>query len=130
MWLPVKPVLNYIEEKHKLHGKRGDIKLCALKIPGKTAVVFCTYSGPHTGISEATTAGKYMRQFFEHIDFEVAGEWYIAGKVHGSEEASTMGKLEDIRGRPKEQALAQVESGVSQSVRSILAASRRGTLCY
>ena len=123
-WLPAKPVLSYIEEKHKLHGKRGDIKLCAPKIPGKTAVVFCTYAGPHTGISEATTAGKYMGQFFEHLGFEVAGEWYIVGEVHGSEEASTKGRLGDIRGRPNEQDLAQVENDVSQLVRSILAALR------
>jgi flavodoxin len=121
-WLPAKPALSYIEEKHKLHGKRGDVKLCAPKIPGKTAVVFCTYSGPHTGISEATTAGKYMRQFFEHIGFEVAGEWYIVGEVHGSEEASTKGKLGDIRGRPNEQDLAQVENDACHLVRSILLA--------
>ena len=122
-WLPAKPVLSYIEEKHKLHGKRGDVKLCAPKITGKTAVVFCTYSGPHTGISEATTAGKYMRQFFEHIGFEVAGEWYIVGEVHGSEEASTKGRLGDIRGRPNEQDLAQVKNDVHQLVKSILATS-------
>ncbi len=120
-WLPAKPVLSYIEEKHKLHGKRGDIKLYAPKIPGKSTVVFCTYAGPHTGISEATTAGKYMGQFFEHIGFEVAREWYIVGEIHGSDEASTMGKLGDIRGRPNKQDLAQVENDVSQLVRSILA---------
>ena len=122
-WLPAKPVLSYIEEKHKLHGKRGDVKLCVPKIMGKTAVVFCTYSGPHTGISEATTAGKYMRQFFEHIDFEVAGDWYIVGEVHGSEEASTKGRLGDIRGRPNEQDLDQVKNDVHQLVKSILATS-------
>jgi len=123
MWLPAKPVLSYIDEKHRLHGKRGDVKLCAPKIPGKTAVVFCTYAGPHTGIDEGITAGKYMRQFFEHIGFDIAAEWYIVGEVHASEEASTKGRLGDIRGRPNEQDLAQVEKDCSQLVRSILAAS-------
>ena len=123
MWLPAKPVLSYIEEKHKLHGKRGDVKLCAPKIPGKTAVVFCTYAGPHTGIDEGITAGKYMRQFFEHIGFDVADEWYIVGEVHGSDDASTKGRLGDIRGRPNEQDLAQVEKECSQLVRSLLAGS-------
>ena len=122
-WLPGKPVISYIEEKHRLHGRRGDVKLCAPKIPGKTAVVFCTYAGPHTGIDEATTAGKYMRQFFEHIGFNVAEEWYIVGEVHGSPEASTKGRLGDIRGRPNQQDLAQVEKDVSRLVSSILAAS-------
>ena len=50
--LPAKPVMNLIDEKMKLHRERGDIKLCAPKLPGKTAVLFCTYSGPHTGINE------------------------------------------------------------------------------
>ena len=74
-FLPAQPVMNFINNKMKLHRERGDIKLCAPKISGKTAVVFCTYSGPHTGINEATPVGKYMGQFFEHIGFEIAAEW-------------------------------------------------------
>ena len=93
-------------------------------MPGKIAVVFCTYSGPHTGISEATTAGKYMRQFLEHLGFEVADEWYIVGKFHGWEEANTMGRLGDIRGRPNEEDLSRVHRDVSKLVRPILAQSR------
>ena len=123
-FLPAEPVIRFIQEKMKLHRERGDIKLCAPKIPGKTAVVFCTYSGPHTGINEAITTGKYMGQFFEHLGFEVAGEWYIVGEFHGSEQASMMGKLGDIRGRPNEQDLSKVRNDVSKLVRSILATSR------
>ena len=98
-------------------------KLCAPKIPGKNAVVFCTYSGPHTRINEATTAGKYIGHFFEHLGFEVAGEWYIVGEFHNFEEHSTMGRLGDIRGRPNEQDLAEVENDVSQLVRSLTSVS-------
>lgn len=58
--------------KDKLNLNRYDPKLCAPKVPGKTAVVFCTYSGPHTGQDEATPAGKYMAQLPEHIGFDVA----------------------------------------------------------
>ena len=103
----------------KLHSERGDIKLGAPSIPGKTAVVFCTYSGPHTGISEATPAGDYMGQFFEHLGFEVAAKWYIVGEFHGSEDLSTQGRLGDIRGRPNRQDLAEVESNVSTLIKSI-----------
>jgi flavodoxin len=118
-FLPAEPVLRYIKEKLALHRKRGDIKLCAPKVPGKNAVVFCTYSGPHTGINEATTTGKYMAQFFEHIGFQVADEWYIVGEFRGSEAASTMGRLGDIRGRPNLEDLAKVKSDVYDLVRSI-----------
>jgi hypothetical protein len=63
-------------------------------------LVFCTYSGPHTGIDEATPAGKIMRQYFEHFGFTILGEWYIVGEFHDREDMSTQGKLGDIRDKP------------------------------
>ena len=103
----------------KIHGDRGDIKPCAPKIAGKTAVIFCTYSGPHTGINEATTAGDYMGQFFEHIGFDVAAKWYVVGEFHGNEEMSTRGRLGDIRGRPNSEDLAEVENNVFKLIETI-----------
>jgi len=47
------------------------------KATGKNALIFCTYSGPHTGIDEATPAGKYAGQFFEYVGFTALGEWYL-----------------------------------------------------
>ena len=119
-FLPAQPVMHFISNKMKLHRERGDIKLCAPKISGKNAVVFCTYSGPHTGINEATPVGKYIGQFFEHIGFEVATEWYIIGEFHGSEENSTMGRLGNIKGRPNQQDLYKVKSDVHELIKSIL----------
>ncbi len=80
------------------------------KIAGKTAVVFCTYSGPHTGIKEVTPVGDYLGQFFEHIGFDVAAKWYVVGEFNGREDYSTKGKLGDVRGRPNQQDLSQVET--------------------
>jgi flavorubredoxin len=116
---PPEPVLRYIKEKMKLHSERGEIKPGAPRIAGKTAVVFCTYSGPHTGIREATPAGDYMGQFFEHLGFEVAAKWYIVGEFHGREELSTKGRLGDIRGRPNQRDLTKVQSNVSKLIKSI-----------
>jgi flavodoxin len=116
---PPEPVQRFIKEKMKLHGERGDIKIGAPVLPGKIAVVFCTYSGPHTGIREATPAGDYIGQFFEHLGFEVAARWYVVGEFHGREELSTKGRLGDIRGRPNRQDLAEVEENVSALIRSI-----------
>ena len=118
-FLPAQPVLHFINNRMKLHRERGDIKLCAPKIPGKTAVVFCTYSGPHTGINEATPVGKYMGQFFEHIGFAIAAEWYVIGEFHGREENSTMGRLGNIKGRPNQHDLAKVKSDVLDLIKSI-----------
>ena len=123
-FLPPEPVQHFVREKMKHHGKLGHIKLQAPKVPGKTAVVFCTYSGPHTGINEVVPAGKYLGQFFEHLGFDVAGEWYIVGEFHGHEELSTKGKLGDIRGRPNEQDLSKVESDVRALIKSLQADSK------
>ena len=59
-WQPPKPVQAFVNEKMDYHLERGDVKLCAPKLPGKKGVVFVTYSGPHTGINEAIPAGKYL----------------------------------------------------------------------
>ena len=118
-FLPAKPIMDFINNKMELHMKRGDIKLCAPKIPGKNAVVFCTYSGPHTGINEAIPVGKYMGQFFEHIGFEIAAEWYVVGEFHGREENSTLGRLGNIKGRPNQQDLATVRRDVRDLIMSI-----------
>ena len=51
--LPPAAVQRFLSKKEKFYMKRGNIKLGAPKIPGKATVVFCTYSGPHTGVNEA-----------------------------------------------------------------------------
>jgi len=118
-WRPPKPVLDFLDEKRKYHSERSDIKLCAPKVPGRRAVVFCSYSGPHTGINEAIPVCKYMGQFFEHLGFEVLDEWYVVGEFHGREDHSTQGRLGDIRGRPNQQDLAEISDKVSRLVASL-----------
>ena len=117
-WLPSKGIQHFINKTMVLHENRGDIKLLAPLIPGKKAVVFCTYSSPFTGIESAFPCIKYMAQFFKHIGFEVAGEWYVVGEFHGNEERSTKGKLGDIRGRPNQADLEEIRGRVIALLRS------------
>ena len=117
-WLPSKRIQRFIDKKIVLHEKRGDVRLLAPVIPGKKAVVFCTYSSPFTGIESALPGIKYMAQFFKHIGFEVAGEWYVIGEFHGNEERSTKGRLGDIRGRPNRADLEEVRTKVTTLLRS------------
>lgn len=116
---PPKPVQDMVGQKMKLHRDRGDIKLGAPELPGKVAVVFCTYSGPHTGIDEATPVGEYLGQFFAHIGYRVAAKWYTVGEFHGREELSTGGRLGDIRGRPNAEDLAEIEEKVAGLVEAL-----------
>ncbi len=116
---PPEPVIRFVKEKMRFHSEKGDIKVGAPLVPGKTAVIFCTYSGPHTGIKEATPVGDYLGQFFEHLGFNVAAKWYVVGEFHGNEQLSTKGRLGDIRGRPNQQDLAEVQKNVNALLSSI-----------
>jgi hypothetical protein len=105
---PPKQVTDFLLKKFKEHHKQGKVKTGAPKVPGKNALMFCTYSGPHTGLREATPVGLYMGQFFEHIGFTVLDEWYILSEFIGSEERSTKGRMGDIRGKPTEEELQKI----------------------
>ena len=118
-WQPAAPVLKYVLEKMDYYRKRGNIKLCAPRLPGKRGVVFITYSGPHTGINEAIPVGKYLGQFLEHLGFDVTGEWYTVGEFHSSEVNSTKGRLGDIRGRPNQQDLDNIARDVKKLLKSV-----------
>ena len=107
-WRPPKPVDRFLRTMFATARKEGRVKIGAPPIPGKHALIFCTYSGPHTGIREAIPAALYAGQYFEHVGIPVIDEWYIIGEFHGSEEASTQGRLGDIRGRPSHEDLTQV----------------------
>ena len=108
-FLPPKPMLDFVAARLRLHNQRGDVKVRAPQRPGKHGVVFITYSGQHTGIAEATTAGKYLAQFLAHLGFALDAEWYIPGEYHNNEVASTQGWLGDIRGRPNAADLAEIK---------------------
>ena len=112
-WSPPRPVVAFLQAKFAEYRTQGRVKVGAPKVPGRNALIFCTYSGPHTGLKEAVPAGKYAGQFFEHLGFTVLDEWYIVGEFHGSEEASTLGRLGDIRGRPNAVDLRKVKQDVT-----------------
>lgn len=120
-FLPPEPVQKFMNEQMNKHRDRGDVKLGSPRIPGKTAVIFCTFSGPHTGIGEAIPAGEYLAQFFDHLGFNIAAKWYNVGEFHKHEDFSTKGRLGDIRGRPNEQDLAEVEKNVAKLIDSLKA---------
>lgn len=46
-WQPAQPIADMLKAKLNLYRSQGKIKPCAPKVPGKNALVFVTYSGPH-----------------------------------------------------------------------------------
>ncbi len=117
--LPPPPVFNFIKKNEKRYRNSGDVNLSSPPIINKSALVFCTYSGPHCGINEAIPVGKYIRQFFEHLGFDIKDEWYEIGEFHGWDEGSVKGRLGDIRGRPNVEDLSLVELKAAQLARTI-----------
>ena len=109
-WTAPKPVDAYLRRKFQEYKARGEVVPGAPKRPGKQALIFCTYSGPHTGMNEAIPAGKYMGQFFEHLGFTIADEWYILSEFVGDEANSTLGRMGDIRGLPSGADLARLRT--------------------
>ncbi len=108
-WRPPGPVDEFLNAKFAQYRKEDRVLPGAPAVPGKNALIFCTYSGPHTGIREAIPAGKYAGQFFEHLGFVVVDEWYVLAEFHGSEELSTLGRMGNIKGLPSEQDLKSIE---------------------
>ena len=73
-WHPPKPMNDFLEKKFATYRQKGEIKTCSPKREGKNALIFVTYSGPHTGINEANPVGKDIGQYFEHLGFTVIDE--------------------------------------------------------
>jgi flavodoxin len=115
-WHPPEPMTNFLKKKFSEYRQLGKIKPSAPTVPGKKALVFVTYSGPHTGIDEATPVGKDIRQYFEHIGFSVIDEWYILSEFHGSIENSTKGRMGDVRGKPTVEDLQKITQDSKQLV--------------
>ncbi len=107
-WHPPPQVTDFLLKKFEKYKADKKVRIGSPKIAGKYALIFCTYSGPHTGIKEAKPVGLYVAQFFEHIGFTVLDEWYILGEFHGSHDRSTKGKMGDIRGKPTKEELRKI----------------------
>jgi hypothetical protein len=60
-----------------------------------------------------------MGQYFEHLGFTIVGEWYTVGEFNGLEEESIKGKLGNIKGRPNEEDLLDIENRVREVLRDI-----------
>jgi hypothetical protein len=122
-WSPPEAMITFLKQKLRHYARQGRVKVNAPRVERTRALIFCTYSGPHTGINEAIPAGKYAGQFFEHLGIQILDEWYIVGEYHGNEQASTGGCLGDIRGRPNEEDLRQLRERAASLVRRLRSAS-------
>jgi hypothetical protein len=118
-WHTPTPVTNYLQKHHRKHRNQELIKLNSPRIPNKYALIFCTYSGPHTGLDEATPAGKYAAQYFEHVGIPVIAEWYVLCEFIGWDEGNLLGRMGDIRGTPTNEDLLRITTDTIKLVKFI-----------
>jgi len=118
-WHPPEPMTEFLKKKFVAYRKDGKVKTGAPKVNGKNALIFVTYSGPHTGIDEATPVGKDIGQYFEHIGFKIIDEWYILSEFIGSLEHSTKGRMGDIRGKPTAEDLEKIKQDTTKLAKNL-----------
>ena len=110
-WSPTNTMRDFVMKKLREYHKTR-IQPSAPLRPGKFAVSFCTFSGTHIGENEAIPLTKWFSSFLEHLGCQVMAEWNIVGEFHKTEGSNINGRLGDIRGRPNESDLLDVENRV------------------
>lgn len=118
-WHTPAPVTEYLKTHFRKHSKAGLVRPSSPRVPGKHALIFCTYSGPHTGLAEASPAVKYAGQFFDHIGVSVVAEWCVLSEFIGWDEGNIHGRMGDIRGKPTEEELEQITKDTFRLVKSL-----------
>jgi flavorubredoxin len=116
--LSPKPVLEFLRQNRR----RPGVKLLpsAPEVPGVAAIPYCTYGGGHTGYHEAEPMLKHIGQYFEHEGIRVVEHIALVG-VFPETEASynTDGRFGDIRQRPDEHDLLELEGRVRGILRRL-----------
>ncbi len=113
--LSPKLVLTFLHKNRRREGV--ELIPSAPEIPGVAAAPFCTYGGGHTGYNEAEPMLKHIGQYFEHEGIRVVEYIAVPGFFPEADESyNTDGRFGDIRQRPDEHDLIEVEG----SVRGIL----------
>jgi flavodoxin len=116
--LSAAPVLNFLRKNRRRDGV--EILASAPEIPGVAAVPFCTFGGGHTGYNEAVPMLTHIGQYFEHEGIRVVD--YIASVgffPEADESYNTEGRFGDIRQRPDEHDLIEVEGRVRGILRRL-----------
>jgi flavorubredoxin len=116
--LSPKPVLAFLHKNRRRQGVK--LLASAPEVPGVAAVPFCTYGGGHTGYNEAEPMLKHIGQYFEHEGIRVVEHIAMVGVFPEAEESyNTEGRFGDIRQRPDEHDLLEVEGRVRGILRRL-----------
>ncbi len=116
--LSPKLVLTFLHKNRRREGV--ELLASAPETPGVAAVPFCTYGGGHTGYNEAEPMLKHIGQYFEHEGIRVVDYIAAVGVFPEADESyNTEGRFGDIRQRPDEHDLIEIEGKVRGILRRL-----------
>ena len=116
--LSAAPILAFLRKTRRRDGVK--ILASAPEIPGVAAVPFCTYGGGHTGSNEAIPMLTHIGQYFEHEGIRVVDYISSVGYFPEADESyNTEGRFGDIRQRPDEHDLIEIEGRVKGILRRL-----------
>lgn len=118
-WLPTKTMTDFMKKTLRRYNTKGLIRPSSPIIPGKFAICFGTFAGPHIGRREAVPMTMWLRSALEHMGFIVLDLWHIVGQFKGREDLNKMGRLGNIENRPNEYDLLEVKNKVLGTVASL-----------
>lgn len=131
-WLPTRKMMDFLKKKLRNYRISGDIPPSNVSVrPGKFAVCFGTHCGAHIGSDEALPMTDWMASFLGHIGYKVLDKIHLPGEMRDFgqgrdwmddtvfEELNTHGRYGDIRGRPNDDDLTQLENRVSDVLASV-----------
>jgi hypothetical protein len=121
--LPAEPIDKYFRKKYREFGERGLIVPSAPLAPGKYGAVWCSCTGVHDGFGEGMPCVEWLRSCLEHVGYDVRAKWIIPAEFEsGTERDLTYSKgsrLGDMRGRPNERDLVNVEENAATLIRQL-----------
>ncbi len=121
-WLPTPRMMSFVKKCLKGYNQKGLVKPSAPIVPGKFAVCFGTFAGPHIGKREAVPMTLWLRSALEHIGFTVLDSWHIVGHFNnGWDHLNQNGRLGNIENRPDENDLLRLENRVRGTIASLSA---------
>jgi len=122
-WLPASAMMAFARRPLQDAHKQGLVPPAAPVMPGKFAVCFGTFAGPHIGEHEAVPMTTWLRSFMEHLRFMVLDRWHVIGAFGDGEELNRhmnrQGRLGDIRHRPNAGDLADIKNRVAGLLASL-----------
>jgi flavodoxin len=123
--LPAPAIDKYFRTKYRELTQRNIIVPGMPLLPGKYGAVWCSCTGVHDGLGEGMPCVEWLRSCLEHLGHDVRAKWIVLGEFEDPVDKeknlrySTQGRFGDVRGRPNERDLVNMEENAATLIRQL-----------